>query len=419
MRILVNDYAGHPFQLQLSRALARDGHTVLHTYFGGHQAPKGRTDVDEELASRLEIEAVSITGTFKQHSAVSRWRADREYGAAICRRVEQMKPEIVISANTPLDAQNQILAATHRVGGVFVFWLQDVLSVAMRFVLRKKGIPFAGLAGRIYSRLERKLLQQSDAIVCIAPEFLDQLRRWKVSESKVSVIENWSPLDEIVPGDRETAWAAEQGLAGKLRMIYSGTLGMKHRPELLLELARAFEGRDDLALVVVAQGAGADWLKKQAHPSMLRVMPFQPYERHTEVLASADVLITLLDDDCGSFSVPSKTLAYMCAGRPSLVAAPQDNLTSRIIARTGAGIATLPTPAAFLEGATRLLNDANLRAECGARAREHAQSAFAIDTIRDRFMAAFATAMQRPAEARRKPVREASPSVVADSFRQS
>ena len=414
MRILVNDYAGHPFQLQLSRALARDGHTVLHTYFGGHQAPKGRTDVDAELSSHLAIEAVSISGTFKQHSAMSRWKTDREYGAAICRRIEELKPDIVISANTPLDAQKQILAQTHKVGGAFVFWLQDVLSVAMQFVLRKKGIPFADLAGRIYSRLERRLLQRSDAVVCIAPEFLVQLRRWNVDEGKVSVIENWSPLDEIVPGDRDTAWADEQGLQGRLRMIYSGTLGMKHRPELLLELARAFEGRDDMAIVVVAQGAGADWLKKQPQPANLRVLPFQPYERHAEVLASADVLITLLDDDCGSFSVPSKTLAYMCAGRASLVAAPRDNLTSRIIARTGAGIATVPTAPDFLAGATRLLDDARLRAECGARARAHAQSAFAIDMIRDRFTAAFETALRRLPRSRSETVREPSRSVAAD-----
>ena len=32
MRILVHDYAGHPFQVQLSRALAQRGHDVLHAY---------------------------------------------------------------------------------------------------------------------------------------------------------------------------------------------------------------------------------------------------------------------------------------------------------------------------------------------------------------------------------------------------
>jgi glycosyltransferase involved in cell wall biosynthesis len=419
MRILVNDYAGHPFQLQLSRSLARDGHTVLHTYFGAYQTPKGRTDVDAEMADRLKIEAVTIPGTFKQHSALSRRKADHAYGVALCRRVEEFQPNIVISANTPLDAQKQLLKATHRNGGRFVFWLQDVLSVAIEFVLRKKGIPFAGIAGRIYSRLERSLLQQSDAIVCIAPEFLDRLRKWGIDDRKVSVIENWSPLDEILPQDRDTAWAAEQSLGNKLRLIYSGTLGMKHRPELLLELARDLQGREDVAIVVVAQGAGADWLKKQDCPAILRILPFQPYERHAEVLASADVLITLLDEDCGAFAVPSKTLAYMCAGRASLVAASPDNLTSRIIGRAGAGVATAPTVPAFLAGAKRLLGDPELRTTSGARARAYASSTFAIESIRDHFLAAFESALQHPATIHPQNARAASPTVIADSLRQS
>ena len=30
LRVLVHDFAGHPFQIDLSRALARRGHTVRH-----------------------------------------------------------------------------------------------------------------------------------------------------------------------------------------------------------------------------------------------------------------------------------------------------------------------------------------------------------------------------------------------------
>jgi hypothetical protein len=41
MKILVHDFAGHPFQVQLSGELARRGHTVLHTYFADIPGPKG------------------------------------------------------------------------------------------------------------------------------------------------------------------------------------------------------------------------------------------------------------------------------------------------------------------------------------------------------------------------------------------
>ena len=41
MRISIVDYAGHPFQVQLSRKLAERGHDVLHLYFGQAITPRG------------------------------------------------------------------------------------------------------------------------------------------------------------------------------------------------------------------------------------------------------------------------------------------------------------------------------------------------------------------------------------------
>ena len=55
MRILVNDYAGHPFQLQLSRELARRGHTILHTYFADAKGPKGNLASPSDAGLGLTI----------------------------------------------------------------------------------------------------------------------------------------------------------------------------------------------------------------------------------------------------------------------------------------------------------------------------------------------------------------------------
>ena len=50
----------------------------------------------------------------------------------------------------------------------------------------------------------------------------------------------------------------------KFCFMYSGTLGMKHRPELLQALAQDLEVRGDARLVVIADGAGADWLRGES-----------------------------------------------------------------------------------------------------------------------------------------------------------
>jgi colanic acid biosynthesis glycosyl transferase WcaI len=397
MRILVNDYAGHPFELQLSRELARRGHTVLHTYFAAYQTPKGRVDDDSTANGLLTIEAVDIRQKFSQHSAISRRSADRAYGRELSRKVARFQPDVVISANTPLDAQQLLMSATRKQGAKFIFWMQDLLSSAVEFVLRKKGVPFAALAGKLYSHLERRLLRKSDAIVCIAPEFRDPLRKWGLNDEMIFVIENWAPLEEISPQPRDTAFSREQGLDGKFCFMYSGTLGMKHKPELLLKMAQHFGDRPDVMTVVIAQGAGADWLRETAGKlslKSLRILPFQPYERHAEILASSDVLVTLLDSECGSFAVPSKLLAYMCAARPLLVAAPPGNLASRIVRCADAGLAAPATTVGFLEAADKLLSDPGRLPEYSANARAYAEKTFYIDHICEEFLDVIAYAVR-------------------------
>jgi glycosyltransferase involved in cell wall biosynthesis len=278
-----------------------------------------------------------------------------------------------------------------------VIWLQDVLSVGMEFALRKKRIPGARVVGRHYARLERKLLEGCDAVVCIAPEFREFLGKWSIPPAKTFVIENWAPLDEVHPVPEDNAWAREMGIAGKFCFMYSGTLGMKHRPELLLALAKQFRARSDVVVAVVAQGAGAEWLRNHAEEggAPLLLLPFQPYERLSEVLGTAHVLITILDAECGTFAVPSKSLAYLCAARPLLVVAPKNNLATKTVHRAGAGEVVFDDcEETFLSSAQRLLEDPRALKRYGANARAYAECTFDIKRVTRQFLEVFAFASQ-------------------------
>ena len=46
MRVFVNEFCGHPFQMELSRKLAKMGHQVYHVYFADNDStPKGETEL--------------------------------------------------------------------------------------------------------------------------------------------------------------------------------------------------------------------------------------------------------------------------------------------------------------------------------------------------------------------------------------
>lgn len=393
MRILVNEFCGHPFGMQLSRELARRGHDVYHVYFADNTStPKGSGSNGAYLPT-LAIEGVHIQREFAKHGLLSRRAADIEYGRAVASRVMEFRPDVTISANMPLDGQRILQQATHRTGGRFVFWLQDVYSTAVRFVLRRKAPWLAGAGARYYERVEKKLLRKSDAIVCIAPAFAAQLEHWKIRGPRVEVIPNWAPVNEIVPRSKDNAWAREHGVGERFCFMYSGTLGMKHRPELLLALAKRLEARGDARLVVIAGGAGAEWLAAQAHAvsrEVLTLLPFQPYERVPEVLGAADVLISLLDAEAGDFAVPSKTLAYLCAGRALMMAAPEHNEAARVVMRAKAGIVVSSSDAEpMVAAAEKLLQDSGLCAQFGQNARFYAEQNFAIGAIASKFLAIF------------------------------
>jgi glycosyltransferase involved in cell wall biosynthesis len=407
MRIFVNEFSGHPFQIQLSREFARRGHEVKHVYFAGNTStPKGAVTETGEQPSNLMITGLNIGGAFAKHSPLKRRAADIEYGRVVSEAVRQFKPDAVLSSNMPPDGQKILIQEVRKHDASFVYWLQDVYGLAVRFFFERRAKLLANVGGAYYERLERKLLEQSDAVVCISDGFIDYVRKWGIDERKLQMIENWAPLDEITPMQKDNAWARENGVHDKFCFMYSGTLGMKHRPELLLSLARELEKTGHAILIVNGAGVGAEWLREQTKdisPDVFRLQPFQPYERLSEVMGAADVLITLLDSDAGKFAVPSKSLAYLCAGRAILMAAPLENQTVKVIQAADAGLVVSPESLeGFVAAARELMECPEELLRFGRHARAYAESHFDIGPIADRFL----SLLEKPASPSIQPVPE-------------
>ena len=102
--------------------------------------------------------------------------------------------------------------------------------------------------------------------------------------------------------------------------------------------------------------------------------------------AAAEILVAVLTEDASQFSVPSKVLTYLCAGRPILAAIPNENLAARIILSEGVGSIVSPDePDSFVAAAEALLADAPKRMSTAAAARDYARRNFDISRIAARF----------------------------------
>ena len=394
LRIVVHDYSGHPFQVQLSRELARRGHRVLHLHSPSYRSGKGALDRLPDDPDTLAIEPVDLGRTFDKYSPARRLLQERAYGRQLVERLQREPADVVLSGNTPLFAQSLLLAECRRRGVPFVFWQQDVYSLPMQREAERRLPPVVGpLVGRRFVGLERRLLRESDAVVTIAGDFRETLLAWGLPAEKVRVIENWAPLDELPQRPRDNDWARRHDLAGKRVLLYSGTLGLKHDPGLLLRLARELD--HEATIVVVSEGLGADWLRREADAQAtdnLVLLPFQPYDELPDVLASGDVLLVLLERAAGRFAVPSKVLSYLCAGRPLLAAVPAENLAAAVVRASGAGVVVDPDDEDGVVAAARRLVDGDDRVALGRAARTYAERTFDIAAVGGRFEEVLMTA---------------------------
>ncbi|MFE9621560.1 glycosyltransferase family 4 protein [Streptomyces sp. NPDC006527] len=398
MRILVHDYSGHPFQAQLSRELARRGHDVVHSTCTAYVSGKGNLAGD---APGLRFVTIGDGTALRKEAYFHRLRQETLLGLELARQVRREKPDVAMLSNLPIPVLVVAAAVLRRLGIPWVLWHQDVTAVALKSFAAADVARSMGVAAKVFGAGEKWAAHRASAIVVIAEAFVRIHRQWGTA-GKVTVIPNWAPLDEIVPVPRANVWSAEQGLDGVRTVLYSGTLGLKHNPVLLVQLAERLRDRGTpVRLVVVNDGPAVPVLREAAAARgvELTLLPFQPYERLPEVLGTGDLLVVLLAADAGEFSVPSKTLSYLCAGRPVLGLMPADNLAAHLLRQ--AGSAVFPPEESSLDEASawaqEILSDPARAESLGKESRALAEREFALEDCASHFEDILRTVSRAPA----------------------
>lgn len=387
MRILVHDHSGHPFQAELSRELARRGHDVTHSYVEGYVSGKGK--LEAAPGETITFEGIGGAKLIDNQRMAQRLVREVRRGFELVRHVRRVNPDITMMSNVQIPTLVIFAFAMAVLRKPWVLWHQDVYAIAVKSFSGSKLPKHFAVVAWAFEVAERWCSRRAAAIVVIASSFVPVHEKWGTAD-KVTVIPNWAPLDEIRPVERKNDWAIEHEVDDVRTLVYSGTLGLKHNPELLVHLAKATaDAGQPVRLVVVNSGPAVDVLRAEAErlDVPITLLPFQPYERLPEVLGSGDVLVVLLEKEAGAFSVPSKTLSYLCAGRPVLGLMPAENLASSLVTRAG-GLVLPPAEASVAEAGAwlvQVLQDDEMRTELGEASRDLAEQEFALDGCATKF----------------------------------
>lgn len=389
LRVVVHDYSGHPGQAQLSRALAARGFEVEHQHCPSYATGKGSLERQPADAPTLSFRACHMRGTFTRYTPLSRVRQELSYGWTTGRIIAQGGPDVAVLSNIPLLAHAVVALRLRSRRIPMVFWHQDVYSVAIGAAATKRHRVLGQAVTKVANAVERAVARRSAAIVPISSTFLDKLSEWGVA-SRATVIPNWAPIDELPSLPKGNAWSKCHGLDHRPVVLYAGTLGIKHDPSIIADLAQRLQVlRPEAVVVVVSEGRGRDWLenwKQTQGAGNLRLLDYQPYEDLPSLLASADVLLAILEPDASRYSAPSKVLTYLCAGRPVVGVLPADNAVAVLLSDNDAGVVVEPSDRDKIASIVlELLADDDRRRRFGEAARAYAENAFPVDTVAGRF----------------------------------
>jgi glycosyltransferase involved in cell wall biosynthesis len=233
------------------------------------------------------------------------------------------------------------------------------------------------------------LHKRAAAVVVTSNGMKEHLVRQGLGADKVHIVHQWADEVALAPVERCPEFGAAHGLDGKFNVVFTGNVGAAQGVDTILGAALQLRHFDKIQFVIVGAGLELDSLREKAAAMRLENVKFVGHvakEHVPSFLAwAAGLLVTLKDDPLFAITVPSKTQAYMLAGRPILCGVAGD--TADIVDRTRSGLCFAPEDKYALADAVLDLfsiGDAE-RAQLGANARAAYDAEFSVARSVERY----------------------------------
>ena len=176
-------------------------------------------------------------------------------------------------------------------------------------------------------------------IVVLSPGFKRLLLQRGVPEAKLTVIYNWAAEAALAApvGQVPAAFPA----ADRFRIVFAGNIGKAQALDTVMDAAVLLQQRGSrVCWVLLGGGVEVARLKAVAAKHQLVNVVFLPAVPMAEVgayLYGADaLLVSLRKDPLFEITIPSKTQAYMAAGKPLLMAVDGD--AADLVRHSGGGV---------------------------------------------------------------------------------
>jgi len=240
-------------------------------------------------------------------------------------------------------------------GVPYVYDVQDLWpdTLAATGMLRRRS------ALAVVGKVMKGVYRGASSIVVLSQGFREALVRRSVPEERIQVIPNWADEKQINVRQPTASRAREFGFDGKFTITFAGNMGKGQSLETVLAAAEILREHTEIRFLLVGGGIESESLKREAFEKKLDnvvFLPRRPISEIGEILTLSDALLVHLSDDpLFAITVPSKTQAYLMAGRPILMGVRGD--AAQIVLEASAGLTFEPQNSVDLVRAIRALTD--------------------------------------------------------------
>lgn len=266
----------------------------------------------------------------------------------------------------------------------FVYDVQDIWPESAVLA----GMLKPGLLVRFMSWLERIIYRQADHILVTTEGARQNLLGKGVPSRKVSVMKHW--IDDrvfaLAPSEARDGVRARYEWRDRFVVLFAGNIGLVQGLDTVLDAAAALPDSSSALIAIVGDGTDRARLEARARAMGLeRRVVFlgrQPAESMPAFFAAADALLVhLKKGELSRLVIPTKTMAYLAAGRPIIMA--MDGAAAELVTDAAAGAAIPPGDAPRLAEAIeamRGLCDAE-RLAMGERGRRYLARHFTREVV--------------------------------------
>lgn len=269
----------------------------------------------------------------------------------------------------------------------FVLEIRDIWPESMSAV--DAGLPAPLL--KIIGVMEKRMYRSATHIVTVGQGYTEKLIERNVPAEKISVIMNGVDKNLFYPRQPNEKLLADHGLTGKFVCSYIGTIGMACGLRTALDAAEMLKqrGRDDIAIVLVGDGAQREALEQEAKERKLDNVLFpgrRPKSEMPDWVASSNVnLVHLKKTDLFTTVMPSKIFESAGCARPILMGV--DGFAKKLVLDAEAGIPMEPENAVQMADALeRLAADSEFCRQLGENAYRNIASRYDRDLQADEYL---------------------------------